>query len=304
MQVSCHLEPAVPRPRLYAGADQPARLSLEIDAIKHQGQLFPVVSQDILQMPFCAITRLARSDGTHLPKVLVVAPLSSHFAILLRDLVLGLLPWFQVFITDWVNARHVPVEQGPFDLEENTSYIIEAMRVLAPELNVIALCQAGVPALVATAYHSDNDQGCAPCSLVLMAAPIDPGSQSDACFSSHQIAHAFLVRAQRHRRGNVAGCGQGPSRLSGLPAAVGSVGLFGPSFERRRRVAREVAHGRRRGPGTLPLPRSLFGRDGPSRRGLSRYHASRLPGAHARAREVPRPQPDCGACEAFAQRRS
>ena len=178
MQVSCHLEPAVPRPRLYAGADQPARLSLEIDAIMHQGQLFPVVSQDILQMPFCAITGLARSDGTHLPKVLVVAPLSSHFAILLRDLVLGLLPSFQVFITDWVNARHVPDERGPFDLEENTSYIIEAMRVLAPELNVIALCQAGVPALVATAYHSDNDQGCAPDSLVLIAAPIDPAANA------------------------------------------------------------------------------------------------------------------------------
>jgi poly(3-hydroxybutyrate) depolymerase len=159
---------------LYAGADQPARLSLEIGAVEHQGQVFPVVSQDILQMPFCAITRLARSDGTQLPKVLVVAPLSCHFPILLRDLVLGLLPHFQVFITDWVNARYVPVERGRFDLAENVSYIIEAMRALAPELSVIALCQAGVPALIATAYHSDNDPGYAPCSLVLMAAPVDP----------------------------------------------------------------------------------------------------------------------------------
>jgi poly(3-hydroxybutyrate) depolymerase len=115
-------------------------------------------------------------DGTHLPKVLIVAPLSSHFPILLRDLVLGLLPSFQVYITDWVNARHVRVEYGRFDLDENTSYIIEAMRVLAPELNVIALCQAGVPALVATAHHSDTDQGCAPDNLVLIAAPIDPAA--------------------------------------------------------------------------------------------------------------------------------
>jgi poly(3-hydroxybutyrate) depolymerase len=170
------LEPAVPRPRLYAGADQPARLSLEIDAIRDQGETRPVVSQDVLQMPFCAVTRIARLDGTHLPKVLIVAPLSSHFPILLRDLVLGLLPSFQVYITDWVNARHVRVEYGRFDLDENTSYIIEAMRVLAPELNVIALCQAGVPALVATAHHSDTDQGCAPDNLVLIAAPIDPAA--------------------------------------------------------------------------------------------------------------------------------
>jgi poly(3-hydroxybutyrate) depolymerase len=170
------LEPAVPRPRLYAGADQPARLSLEIDAIRDQGEALPVVSQDVLQMPFCAVTRIARLDGTHLPKVLIVAPLSSHFPILLRDLVLGLLPSFQVYITDWVNARHVRVEYGRFDLDENTSYIIEAMRVLAPELNVIALCLAGVPALVATAHHSDTDQGCAPDNLVLIAAPIDPAA--------------------------------------------------------------------------------------------------------------------------------
>jgi len=170
------LEPAVPRPRLYAGADQPARLSLEIDAIRDQGETRPVVSQDVLQMPFCAVTRIARLDGTHLPKVLIVAPLSSHFPILLRDLVLGLLPSFQVYITDWVNARHVRVEYGRFDLDENTSYIIEAMRVLAPELNVIALCQAGVPALVATAHHSHTDQGCAPDNLVLIAAPIDPAA--------------------------------------------------------------------------------------------------------------------------------
>ena len=176
MQVSCQLEAAVPRPRLFAGAEQPARLSLEIDAIRHQGHVCPIVSQDVLQMPFCAITRFARWDGAHLPKVLVVAPLSSHFPILLRDLVLGLLPSFQVYVTDWVNARHVPVERGQFDLDENIAYVITAMRALAPELNVIALCQAGVPTLAATAYHSDNDRECAPHSLVLMAAPIDPAA--------------------------------------------------------------------------------------------------------------------------------
>ncbi len=176
LRPSCRLKPAVPRPRLYAGADQPARLSLEIDSIEFHGELVPILSRDVLQMPFCALTRLARSDGTHLPKVLVVAPLSGHFPILLRDLVVGLLPSFQVFITDWVNARHVPLEQGPFGLDENVSYIIEMMEHLGPGLNVMALCQAALPALVATAYLSETSGPSAPCILVLMAAPVDPSA--------------------------------------------------------------------------------------------------------------------------------
>jgi poly(3-hydroxybutyrate) depolymerase len=176
VMVRDRLDPAVPRPRLYAGADQPARLSLEIERIAHEGECIPVLSKDILQKPFCAIVRYARSDGEHLPKALVVAPLSGHFPILLRDIVIGLLPTFQVFITDWVNARHVPLERGPFDLEANISYIIDMMERLGPELNVLALCQAAVPVLVAAAYLAQKSQHAAPRTLVLIAAPVDPAA--------------------------------------------------------------------------------------------------------------------------------
>jgi poly(3-hydroxybutyrate) depolymerase len=148
-------------------------LSLEIGAIDDHAGPVPVTTQDVRQMPFCALTRFARSDRIDLPKVLVVAPLSCHFPILLRDLVLGLLPSCQVFLTDWVNARHVPIKRGRFDLKENISYIIEAMRVLGSDLHVIALCQGTVPALVATAYHAESDTACAPRSLVLIAGPVD-----------------------------------------------------------------------------------------------------------------------------------
>jgi poly(3-hydroxybutyrate) depolymerase len=173
LQPNCRLEPAVPRRRFYAGADQPARLSLEINSIEHDGEFIPVVSEDILQMPFCALTRLARVDGTQLPKVFVVAPLSGHFPILLRDVVVGLLPTFQVFFTDWINARHVALERGPFDLEKNISYIIDMIERLGSGLNVAALCQAALPALVATAYLSEKSKPAAPRTLVLMAAPVD-----------------------------------------------------------------------------------------------------------------------------------
>ena len=174
LHLSCHLEPAVSNPRLYAGADQPARLSLEISSIRDRGKLVSVVSQDVLQMPFCALTRLAPLDGMHLPKVLIVTPLSGHFSILLRDLVIGLLPTFQVFITDWVNARHVSLENGPFDLERNISYVIDMMERLGSDLNVMALCQGALPALLATAYVSAKREDCAPRTLVLVAAPVDP----------------------------------------------------------------------------------------------------------------------------------
>jgi poly(3-hydroxybutyrate) depolymerase len=176
LQSSCSLPPSLPRPRLYAGADQPARLSLEIDTIEDHGETVRVTVQDVLQMPFCGLTRLARSDRTNLPKVLVVAPLSCHFPILLRDLVLGLLPFCQVFITDWINARHVPSDRGRFDVETNISYVIEAMRVVGPRLHVIALCQGAVPALAATAYHAESDTPSIPRSVMLVAAPIDPAA--------------------------------------------------------------------------------------------------------------------------------
>jgi poly(3-hydroxybutyrate) depolymerase len=219
--VACTLEPPVPRPRLYAGADQPARLSLEIDAIGDKGETVPVVAQDLVHMPFCAVRRMARLDGTDLPKVLVVAPLSSHYPILLRDLVLGLLPGFQVFLTDWVNARHVPVEHGRFDLSNNISHVAGAMRLLAPELNVIALCQGGVPALLATAFHADHTPPCAPRSLTLIAATVDPAANPT------RVSRLIRSRTLAWYQENVITKVSPPSAGRGRRVYPGSVQLVG-----------------------------------------------------------------------------
>lgn len=233
LRLNYPLEPAVPRPRLYAGADQPARLSLEIDSIEHQGELVPVVSQDVLQMPFCALTQFTRSDGTHLPKVLVVAPLSGHFPILLRDLVVGLLPTFQVFITDWVNARHVPLEQGSFDLQENISYIIDMVERLGSDLNVMALCQAAVPALVATAYLSEKSDHAAPRTLMLMAAPVDPAANPT------RVVRLIRGRSLSWYRRNVIARVPAPYRGRDRLVYPGSVQLVGL----RAYLARHVGEG-------------------------------------------------------------
>jgi poly(3-hydroxybutyrate) depolymerase len=190
LQGSARLTPAVPRPRRYAGADQPARLSLEIDTIGFPGEQIGVVSEDVLQTPFCALTRLVRSDRKRLPKVLVVAPLSGHFPILLRDLIIGLLPRHEVYLSDWVNARYVPKSWGPFDLSANISWVIEMIEWLGPGMNVVALCQAAVPALIATAHLAEKSAGAAPRSLVLVAAPIDP--------ALHPTRVARLIRSRPH----------------------------------------------------------------------------------------------------------
>jgi poly(3-hydroxybutyrate) depolymerase len=184
-------------------------------------------------MPFCALTKLARSDATHLPKILVVAPLSGHFPILLRDLVVGLLPTFQVFITDWVNARHVAVEQGAFDLEKNISYIVDMIERLGPGLNVMALCQAAVPALVATAYLSEKSEDCAPRTLVLMAAPVDPTANPT------RVVRLIRARSLSWYKSNVIARVPAPYRGQDRLVYPGSVQLLGL----RAYLARHIGEG-------------------------------------------------------------
>jgi poly(3-hydroxybutyrate) depolymerase len=221
--LSSSLQPAIARPRLYAGAEQPARLSLEIDVIAGDGEPVPVAVDDVLHLPFCALTRLSRSDRKALPKVLLVAPLSCHFPILLRDVVLGLLENCEVFITDWVNARDVPLQCGRFGLAENIAYILEAMRVLGPGLHVLALCQGAVPALVATAHQAESGADCTPVSLVLMAGPVDPAVNPTRV--SRMLGARALSWYERNVIMEVPPGRPGKGRLV-YPASVQLVGLW------------------------------------------------------------------------------
>ena len=171
----------------------------------------------------------------HLPRVLVVAPLSGHFPILLRDLVIGLLPTFQVFITDWVNARHVALEEGPFDLDSNISYVIDMMERLGSELNVIALCQGALPALLATAYLAQKSEEAAPRTLVLVAAPVDPMENPT------RVARLIMARSLSWYERNVIARVPASYRGSGRRVYPGSVQLLGlqaylapPPVPRRR----------------------------------------------------------------------
>jgi poly(3-hydroxybutyrate) depolymerase len=107
------------------------------------------------------------------PKVLLVAPMSGHYATLLRGTVEAFLPGHEVYITDWVDARLVPMSAGRFDLDDYIDYVIGMLQMLGPDTHVMAVCQPSVPVLAAIARMEAEGDPCAPRSMTLMGGPID-----------------------------------------------------------------------------------------------------------------------------------
>lgn len=107
-------------------------------------------------------------------RVLLVAPMSGHYSTLLRSTVASLLPDCEVYVTDWRNARDIPVSDGKFDVEDYTLYLVDFMRILGPDLNVVAICQPAPLTLAATAYLAEEEPAAQPRTLTLIGGPIDP----------------------------------------------------------------------------------------------------------------------------------
>lgn len=124
-------------------------------------------------LPFCDLLHFRRSGNFNHPKVLLVAPLSGHYATLLRGTVEHFLPDHEVFITDWQNARDVPVREGGFSFDDYVRYLMEFMEHLGPETHVIAVCQPSVPVMVALSVMAQRNNPNQPRTLTLMGGPID-----------------------------------------------------------------------------------------------------------------------------------
>ncbi|MBT4932120.1 MAG: polyhydroxyalkanoate depolymerase [Rhodospirillaceae bacterium] len=126
---------------------------------------------------FCDLIHFRRdlpeSKNRKDPKVLIVAPLSGHYATLLRGTVEAMLPEHDVYVTDWRDARMVPLSLGPFDLDDHIDLMIDFMRYLGPDVNVIAVCQPAVSVLAAVALMAAEKDPMQPHSIVLMGGPID-----------------------------------------------------------------------------------------------------------------------------------
>jgi poly(3-hydroxybutyrate) depolymerase len=123
--------------------------------------------------PFGSLLRFKKEDGPDQPRLLLVAPMSGHFATLLRGTVKTLLQDHDVYITDWHNPRDIPVSAGRFGLDDYTDHVIKFLGHLGPKPHLVAICQPSVSALAAAAIMCEDDHPSRPATLTLMAGPID-----------------------------------------------------------------------------------------------------------------------------------
>lgn len=149
-----------------------------INHVKHGRRMIDVEAECVLEKPFCRLLHFKRTRNgeTYAPddaKLLVVAPMSGHHATLLRGTVQALIPYHDVYITDWTDAREVPIGEGPFDLNSYIDYLIEFLHHLGPQAHTMAVCQPSVPLYAAVALMSEKRDKCLPKTMTLMGGPID-----------------------------------------------------------------------------------------------------------------------------------
>jgi poly(3-hydroxybutyrate) depolymerase len=147
-----------------------------LDEIEVDGVATPVLEDIVWTRPFCNLLRFVRPDfpeAASQPKLLIVAPMSGHYATLLRGTVEAFLPHFDVYITDWADARMVPLAVGSFDLDDYIDYLREILACLGPGVHTIGVCQPSVPLLAAAALMEAGGDVNAPASMTLMGGPVD-----------------------------------------------------------------------------------------------------------------------------------
>ncbi|MDP7461307.1 MAG: polyhydroxyalkanoate depolymerase [Alphaproteobacteria bacterium] len=148
-----------------------------LDRTEIDGEIVAVHEKIVHRLPFGQLKRFVRAgDETGAlghPRLLIVAPLSGHFATLLRDTVRAMLPDHDVYITDWRDAANVPLQEGSFDLDDYIDYLIEFLAHIGPGCHTLAVCQPSVPMLAAVSLLSAVDDALTPRTMTLMGGPID-----------------------------------------------------------------------------------------------------------------------------------
>jgi polyhydroxyalkanoate depolymerase len=167
----------------------------------------PVTQEVALALPFGNLLHFAKDVDTPQPRVLVIAPLSGHFSTLLRGTAQTLLRDHDVYITDWANARDVPVEAGGFGVDDYIAYLIRFLEEIGPGAHILAVCQPCVQALAAVAVMSQDRHPATPLSMTLMAGPIDPRESPTAVNefavkkSLEWFEHSVISRVPARYRG-------------------------------------------------------------------------------------------------------
>ena len=150
-----------------------ARPAYNLHRLDIAGQAVAITEHKVCTLPFGTLLHFKKAMVNPGPRVLLVAPLSGHFATLLRETARTLLADHDVYITDWHNARDVALSNGEFELDHYTDYLIKFLEVMGPDTHMVAVCQPCVAALAATAIMAEDDNPAQPRSLTLMAGPVD-----------------------------------------------------------------------------------------------------------------------------------
>ncbi len=150
-----------------------ARPAYGINAVTVGNREVPVVEEPVLATPFGTLLRFRKDIDTAQPKVCCCSPLSGHFATLLRGTVRTLLPDHDVYITDWHNARDVPVSEGRFGFDDYVDHVVRFMEAIGEGAHLMAVCQPAVQALAAAAVMAHTKNPAQPRSMTLMAGPVD-----------------------------------------------------------------------------------------------------------------------------------
>jgi len=192
--------------RMVAKPDWNIRTVVGADGRDHIVNVIPVVERDFGDLLHFEVAGRAPKKR----RVMLVAPMSGHYATLLRTTVASLLPDAEVYITDWHNARDIPVSKGKFDIEDYTLYLVDFMKHLGADINVIAICQPAPLALAATAYLAEEHPEAQPRTLTLIGGPINPdAAATDVTDFGRRITMGQLEQLAIQRVGmNYAGVGR------------------------------------------------------------------------------------------------
>ena len=178
---------------VFAHATEPrGKPEFGIAEIRVDGEAHPVDEATVLRKPFGDLKRFSHAGlPADAPRVLIVAPMSGHYATLLRGTVERMLERHVVFVTDWADAKLVPLDAGRFDLDDYIDYLVGYLEHVGPGAHMIAVCQPSVPALAATALMAADKHPCRPLSLTLMGGPIDT-RESPTAVNDHAVARPYV----------------------------------------------------------------------------------------------------------------
>lgn len=148
--------------------------AFDIESVCVDGTEHPVTEAIVLHRPFGNLLRFTHTGlAPDAPRLLIVAPMSGHFATLLRGTVARMLEGCEIYVTDWADAKMVPTDAGGFDLDDYIDYLVRFLEHVGPGAHMLAVCQPSVPALAATAIMAADGHPCRPLSLTMMGGPID-----------------------------------------------------------------------------------------------------------------------------------